>query len=146
MLVSPLCVAAWLDRLYEPRYLAQNTRYYGTFESWWTSQLALSSGQGVLTVRTSSLVLVVFFFLCSLVAASVRRPISEPSLQLTATPPRGKAPLTVVLRGTQTGCCADLSYHQPLTKGAFNTSDPTLRSTRERMISSTISHKYLEQI
>ncbi len=48
-------------------------------------------------MRTSSLVLVVFFFFCSLVAASVRCPISEPSLQLTATPPRGKAPLTVVL-------------------------------------------------
>lgn len=50
-------------------------------------------------MRTASLGQVAVFVVCTSVAALVSRSVPEPTLELTATPPKGKAPLTVVLRG-----------------------------------------------
>jgi hypothetical protein len=64
------------------------------------------------TVRILSLGLIAVFALCTLFAAPFARSAPEPSLELTATPPRGKAPLAVMLRGVLENVdAADATYY-----------------------------------
>ena len=50
-------------------------------------------------MRTLLQALVILLLVSQVPAGSSERAVPDPALELTATPPRGKAPLTVVLRG-----------------------------------------------